>query len=269
MKSISLVVVTANSYRHKYFANQLIEHFDVRGVVSEVKRPLKEGETKEENEIVEAHSREREESEQHYFGEHATFNVLPEQILNVQYGEANSPKVFEWISKLTPDYIALFGTGIIKNPLLCAFENRIINMHLGLSPYYRGSGTNFWPLVYGEPELIGVTIHLATARVDAGSILGQVRPVIEADDNVHDIGHKTIIAGVEALPRCIRGFDSKEVIPRAQNINIGKVIKHKDFSAEAVVTMKKNVANGMIADYVKNKDARLRAYPIIEITSAA
>ena len=72
-------------------------------------------------------------------------------------------------------------------------------MHLGLSPYYRGSGTNFWPLVDRLPECVGVTIHLAIPSVDAGPILTQVRPDIEPTDRAHEIGSRAIIAGLYAL----------------------------------------------------------------------
>ena len=51
------------------------------------------------------------------------------------------------------DVVLVFGTGILREALLSAFPGRLINIHLGLSPYYRGAGTNFWPLVNGEPEL--------------------------------------------------------------------------------------------------------------------
>ena len=38
----------------------------------------------------------------------------------------------------------VYGTTIIKGDLIRIFEKRIINLHLGLSPYYRGAGTNFF-----------------------------------------------------------------------------------------------------------------------------
>ena len=33
----------------------------------------------------------------------------------------------------------------------------MINVHLGLSPYYKGSATNFWPFVNNELQFLGVT----------------------------------------------------------------------------------------------------------------
>ena len=50
------------------------------------------------------------------------------------------------MQQAAPDVVLVFGTGLLKAPLIGAFPGRIINIHLGLSPYYRGAGTNFWPL---------------------------------------------------------------------------------------------------------------------------
>ena len=93
----------------------------------------------------------------------------------------------------------VFGTSLLKQPIIDMFPGRIINIHLGLSPYYRGAGTNFWPLVNGEPEYCGATIHFLDAGVDTGPIIAHVRPTLRSEDGPHDIGNKTIVAAAEAL----------------------------------------------------------------------
>ncbi|MEW6221793.1 MAG: formyl transferase, partial [Candidatus Hadarchaeota archaeon] len=175
----------------------------------------------------------------------------------------NSPEVFKWVTSLSPDYVILFGSGIIKDPLLSYYKNKMINMHLGLSPYYRGGGTNFWPLVNGEPECVGVTIHLATADVDGGPILSQERPDVEIGDGPHDIGCKTIIAGTDLMIKCIREYKRGRITPTPQKPG-GKLYKRKDFNADAVRKMLKNFESGMIEEYLKNKAERDRNYPIIQ-----
>ncbi|MBI2024681.1 MAG: hypothetical protein HYT03_01130 [Candidatus Harrisonbacteria bacterium] len=261
---ISLVIITANALRHKFVTNQLIKDFQVKGVISEIKRPLRQGDTVEENEIIAKHSRERDEKEIEYFGAEKDFNLPTEKIMRVDYEEANSQKVYDWIKKLNPNYVVLFGSGIVRDPLLSEYKGRIINMHLGLSPYYRGSATTFWPFVEKEPECIGVTVHLAVLKVDAGSILGQSRPEINPDDGAHDIGYRNIIAGAELLTRCIREYSAGKIQPKPQRLDIGKVFKHKDFNAQSVLKMKENFSNGMIELYLENKPQRDAQYPIIE-----
>lgn len=258
------MVVTANALRHHYVANRLIENFNVLGIVSEVKRSLNAGVTAKENEIIDFHSRERDIKEQEYFGKDIKFNLAESAIKNVPYEGANSPEIFKWIKELNPEFIALYGTSLIKDPLLSAYENKIINIHLGLSPYYRGSSTGFWPLVLNEPECIGATIHLATSKVDAGSILSQVRPEMVLGDGSHDIGNKMIIAATSNLIKCIPAYAKGLIKPQPQRLDIGKVYKKKDFNADAVLKMKENFKNGMIDDYIAHKLERDAKYPIIQ-----
>lgn len=84
------------------------------------------------------------------------------------------------VSKLTEEVIAeilsrspAFGVmasfgSIIKKPLLGSF--RIINVHMGVLPDYRGPVTNFWKILKGD-DLFGATIHEISEEIDGGKIL--------------------------------------------------------------------------------------------------
>jgi folate-dependent phosphoribosylglycinamide formyltransferase PurN len=260
--AISIVIITGDQLRHHYFVDRLNADFDLRGVVSEaVFQPKVEG-TSEEIQDLRKHFQERENAERQYFSGHKTLAIGADKLLRVAKGEANSDQVYEWITERTPDYLVLYGSSIIRERLLKAFEGRVINMHLGLSPYYRGSGTNFWPLVNGEPELVGTTIHLATLDVDAGAILKQVRPEIVAGDRNHDIGCKAIIAGAEAMIRALNAYDQKQITPQPQAPS-GKLYRRKDFNVEVVRDMWRNLDQGMVESYLADP-TRVDRYPIVE-----
>lgn len=261
---ISLVVLTSTSYRHKFFLNTLAQHFNILGIVVEEKRPEQIGETAEEEGILKKHFDERRMVEQKYFGKHTKFLVPEDIVLRVPNKESNSESTFKWVTEKNPDFVILFGTSIIKDPLLSYFDGRMINIHLGLSPYYRGSGTNFWPLVNNEPECVGATIHLAILKVDAGSILAQVRPEIEFKDQNHDIGCKTIIAGTHAMVSCIKKYADRKITPKPQDLSGGRVYKRADFHPEAVEIMWQNFSEGMISKYLQEKKDRDAKFPIIE-----
>jgi methionyl-tRNA formyltransferase len=156
----------------------------------------------------------------------------------------------------------LYGCGIVREPLLAEWDRRTVNMHLGLSPYYRGHATNFWPLVNGEPECVGATIHLATLDVDAGPVLRQVRPDAAPDDDNHDLGCKTIAAGASALPEALHPFDAGTLEGRAQEPG-GRIYRHADFEASAVVELRRRLAEGMVPAYLAEKARRDARYPIV------
>lgn len=263
--SIDIIIMTGNSLRHRYFANKLSAHFNVVWIVSEKKKPLFKSGKEPEDKIVADYEEVRLQREADYFKEYLKFNAGAHNILAIPWGESNSHKVYNRIIKFKPRYIVLFGSSIIRPPLLSSFKDRVVNMHLGLSPYYRGVATNFWPLVYNEPECVGVTVHLATLKVDGGAILGQTRPSLSIDDDIHDITCKSVIEGTELTIRCLKLYDRHLIIPQSQKKTIGgKLFKSSDFNVAALIKMKENFAKGMIVDYLNNKAERLKRYPIVE-----
>lgn len=75
------------------------------------------------------------------------------------------------------DYFIVFGSSYIKQPLIdWLVERRAINIHMGVSPYFRGNSCNFWAMYDGRPDLVGATIHLLSAGLDTGGILFHALP---------------------------------------------------------------------------------------------
>ena len=67
-------------------------------------------------------------------------------------------KLFNHLKTKSYNYVVSFGCSIIGDDLLKINRAKFINIHLGLSPYYLGSGTNFWPFVNNELQFLGATI---------------------------------------------------------------------------------------------------------------
>jgi phosphoribosylglycinamide formyltransferase-1 len=78
--------------------------------------------------------------------------------------------------------IALAGYMRILTPFLVdAWEGRMLNIHPSLLPAYPGLDTHGRALAAGDVEA-GCTVHLVTAGVDEGPILGQARvPILPGD----------------------------------------------------------------------------------------
>ncbi|MGI0107871.1 formyltransferase family protein [Salinimicrobium sp. WS361] len=264
MAYIRTVLLTSNSLRHKYIAHCLASKLDLALIVTEQKssRITETGGYNEDEALfIRQHFIARETSEKKYFGEYSEFpSNIP--LLEVEHGEINSSQVVKTIEKVTADYIVLFGTSIIKDQLLEKYSGRIINLHLGLSPYYRGSATNLFPYFFGEPECIGGTFHLATAEVDKGEILHQFRPDISPDDNLHDIGNKVILKGGEILPEILKDYEVGKIIPEGQK-GSGKICRNKDLSPEVLRDIYRSFDAGLIEEYLADKRIRNEAKPII------
>jgi len=259
---IKIFIITADGLRHKFLVNRLNDFFDIAGVVCEPKRPVSYYFDKEEDAEIQRHFAERDAAEIRYFGKYKDFAIDKDRLMTIAKGDVNRDHVFEWIGGRDPKYIVLFGSSIVREPILSYYKDRVINMHLGLSPYYRGGGTNFWPLVRREPECVGVTVHLAFIKVDAGPILLQARPDADAKDGCHDLGCKTVMKGVELLNKAIRRYDDKLIEPRLQ-LKKKEAYKFSDVTAEAVRKMRDNFNTGMMKEYLDNKKERDSRFPII------
>lgn len=105
----------------------------------------------------------------------------PELVVEVPH--INHPDVIALAEKLQPDVIAVFGTSLIKGALLEKGRLGIVNLHGGLSPYYRGADCTFWALHNAEPQEVGCTLHFIDAGIDSGDLIAHVSPEVKADDD--------------------------------------------------------------------------------------
>lgn len=71
------------------------------------------------------------------------------------------------------DFVVSFGyRHIIRIPFLEKYEDRIINIHMGLLPWNRGADPNFWSWFDGTPK--GVSVHLVDDGIDMGDVIMQM-----------------------------------------------------------------------------------------------
>jgi folate-dependent phosphoribosylglycinamide formyltransferase PurN len=263
--SVPVVAITGNHLRHRWWAAQLAAapDLDLRGVVSEAKRASRQEARPDQPALVQAHFAARAEAERRHFGAAPAWEELGVSVREVELGAANSEETFAWVTEREPTHLLLLGCSIVREPLLAQFPRETVNTHLGLSPYYRGTATNFWPLERGEPECVGATIHLATARVDAGAILRQLRPQLAAEDSLHDIGCRALAAAATALPSTVAAYARGEREPVAQQAG-GLLFKGADFGEEPLARALARLDAGMIPAYLADKAARDAAFPIVE-----
>ena len=248
-----IVLFTSNELRHKYFMFKIVEAFGecVVKIYSEAKEYVARdiGKNEEENEILNWHFNLRDKMEKKYF-------IFDPQIkfghLIVECGikGINKPEVIEELKESNPDLILVYGSSLIKNEIIELFPNRIINLHLGLSPYYRGSGTDFWPIYNEELQYVGATIHYLNAGIDLGDIIKHGVPEIKQDDNQHSIGCKAIITGIEKMISVAQDILLGKKIESVKIWGKGKLYLRKDFTSQTLIKFKKKLEQGLIKKYL-------------------
>lgn len=267
-----VVLLTSTFLRHRFMIMRAAQVLDVVGVWQEEHlfnpfRQLSSG--SDDEEIVSEHFRSRDKCEEKFFGAFVQQQERCQKMTWRAVGAKgiNQPAEMELICSLKPDLILVYGTGLIGSQLISRFPGKIINLHLGLSPYYRGAGTNFWPLVNREPEYVGATVHYLDAGIDAGPIIAQVRPMIESGDGPHDIGNKAIEVGVELLIKVASAHERRGPLPAVAQQGKGRLYRMKDFNAGALRKLQLQFQTGMIEDYLANRTIRDEAIPPVNCLS--
>jgi len=94
------------------------------------------------------------------------------KILPILSGDLNKCSIDLLSDFLKSDAYVVFGSSYIKGELAdFLVEQRAINIHAGVSPYYRGTDCNFWALYDDNPHLVGTSIHLLSKGLDSGPML--------------------------------------------------------------------------------------------------
>jgi methionyl-tRNA formyltransferase len=264
---VRAILLTSTFRRHQAVANYLATRCELAGVWQETKTfvPERYATSAEDEAVITAHFNARDASEAEYFATDARLRLERGAVhQRVDGNECSCPAEVAAMAALEPDAVLVFGTGILREPLLSTFAGRLINIHLGLSPYYRGAGTNFWPLVNREPEYVGATIHYLDAGIDTGPIIAHARPAIAAGDGPHDLGNKTIVAAAKLLADAAEAHAQSRVSAVAQRGG-GRLYQRKDFNAEAVRRLYRHFETGMIDEYLADRTRRDAALTLVEL----
>ena len=81
----------------------------------------------------------------------------------------------------------------------------MLNIHPSLLPKYPGLHTHQRALDAGDAQA-GCSVHLVTADLDAGPILGQARVNIAPDDTAQSLAAKVLVQEHVLYPAVLRAF---------------------------------------------------------------
>lgn len=261
-----IVILTGDELRHDFFRIFLSLSANIEVLKSYVEVPDKKIiDTITGHKLLELHLLGRAQVETDFFDLFCKNSIDCSKPTTIIKGEINSEKYINEIIQLNPDLIISYGCSIIKSSLIKIFQKRFINIHLGLSPYYRGSGTNFFPFVNNEPEYVGVTFMYIDEGIDTGEIIHQIRPLMNFSDNVHQIGNRLIKQMTEETLRIIEKFNCLQPLDQIEvDFNQKKYYRKKDFTEKNVEQMLDNFKNNMILDYLEEKVVRDNQVPILQ-----
>ena len=117
------------------------------------------------------------------------------------------------LRKVRAEYVALAGYMRLLSPEFVArWEGRMLNIHPSLLPKYKGLDTHERALADGE-HIAGCSVHVVTAELDDGPVLGQTEVAIIPGDTPETLAARTLIAEHQLYARVLADFVSRETTP--------------------------------------------------------
>lgn len=258
-----IVVLTGDEFRHRYFRMTLAQdaRFSVVGSICEgVEKSLaaRTAANPHASKLEQQHILARAQAEHDFFDGFVAGLSDDSHPHRVPKGAINNQEVVQRIIDLQPDLLVCYGSSLIKGELLERYQGRFLNAHLGLSPYYRGSGTNIWPIINDELDMIGVTFMHIDAGIDTGKIIHQIRADLFLGDSPHSIGNRLIRKMTATYAELVANFD--QLTPQKQPVSEGKLYQNKDFDARACAKMYEVLSKGAVARYLERQDKQALPY---------
>ncbi len=89
--------------------------------------------------------------------------------------DINSDTAYDAIRKIQPELIVVRGSKILS-PRMITAAPKVINLHMGYCPYYRGTLANQCAVLDSAYAHIGATIHYVAEKVDTGDVIEIIKP---------------------------------------------------------------------------------------------
>ena len=101
-------------------------------------------------------------------------------------------------------WVVLAGYMRLITPVfLCAFPNRVLNIHPSLLPAFPGLNAQAQAHAYGV-RIAGCTVHFVDEGADSGPIIAQAAVPALATDSVEDLQQRILAQEHRLLPTCLR-----------------------------------------------------------------
>ncbi len=129
----------------------------------------------------------------------------------------DDPTITSALQSLEPDLICIATfPWLLRSAILDVARHGAINIHPSLLPRHRGPNPYFWTYYHGDTES-GVTVHLATARADAGPILRQESFPVPRGLGVAQLHTRCAGLGATLLQHTLREFEGAVDAATAQD----------------------------------------------------
>ena len=233
---MKVVLMTGSHYRHLHVAKTLLEAGYLKAVMIEEREhlvpnpPALLSPIDHDNFI--RHFADREEAEQKAFGKLSKKDLAGIPIYEVTQTSLNESDAVQWLKQQNPEVVISFGIHKLEKPMLDVLPDLAWNIHGGLSPWYKGNTTLFWPFYFLKPNWAGMTIHQLTSRLDGGDVIHHSVPELIYGDGIHDVAGRAVAQAAHDLVHIFKLLDQGvSITPQKQKSN-GKLFVGTDWKPQ-------------------------------------
>ena len=156
------------------------------------------------------------------------------KVLKMPFDDLNKCSLNFLSDFLKSNIYVVLGGSYIKGPLVnFLVDQKAINIHVGVAPYYNGTDCNFWALYEDNPHLVGATIYMLSEGLDTGKIL--YHALSEIRDNPFLYTMSTVKSAFNSLADRIANKTIFNMMPIRQDKNKEiRYSKKKEFTEKKI-----------------------------------
>lgn len=250
---MNVVFLAGNHPRHAYIARCLADTGHLKALVVETREEFlpspPAGLPAATEKLFVRHFAERDQTEARFFGA-AVFPDVPTLRLSLE--ELNTEALVTFVNHAKPDLILSYGIHKLDQPILDALHCPLKwNTHGGLSPWYRGVITHFWPSYCLEPQMTGMTIHELTQAIDGGDVIHQSAAELVAGDGVHALACRAVTALGNDIPQLISVVKSHVLKPPHRHATTGRIWRGSDWQPAHLHVVYDYYQNAIVDRYLE------------------
>jgi len=230
---MNITLITSDQIRHNYLVNLLSNIATKLNVIQE-KKTFFSNQNKISN-LMKNYFLKVDDAQKKVFGNAAIDKKNKNiKLLSLENKELEKCSLNSLSDFLNSDIFIVFGSSFIKKDLVnFLIDHKALNIHLGISPYYRGTDCNFWALFDNNPHLVGATIHLLSKGLDSGQILYHALSEIKEDPFIYTMS--AVKSAFESIAQKIENKTIFEHTPEIQDKSKEiKYSKKNEFNDEII-----------------------------------
>jgi methionyl-tRNA formyltransferase len=248
---MNITFITGSHPRHAYIARKLAETGFLDCLIIEKRESFipspPDGIPKSLQQLFIHHFNERERIENEMFD---TDDWPDCEIKVITHKQLNSAETQCFLKDKNPDLLLSYGCHKLSTKTLECVSGEKWNFHGGLSPWYKGAVTHFWPSYMLEPQMTGMTVHHLTQNLDAGGIIHQCVAELIPKDTLHKLAARAVIKLGDDIPKLLKKLSEQGSLPSQEHTTTGMIWRGEHWRPEHLKLIYEQYNDQIVDEYL-------------------